>query len=215
MSKRKDGSMKNSSFNRQKFLSQFRIDNKDTVTAGLVHGNNIKHVSKYDLGKFIKNTDSLITNEKGVFLTITTADCLPILLYDPKKEAIGLIHAGWRGLVLNIVGHTVKRMGKDFGSKAKNIIAGIGPGISVCHFEVKKDIEKKFKKYQKAIEKRNGKILIDLKKIAFLQLLEGGVKRENIEINPECTFHKEIYFSFRRDRVLPLKAQLVVMGLTK
>lgn len=202
--------------NREKFVRRYGITNDRIVTAHLTQGNNIKLVSNKDGGKIIEDTDSLITNEKGIFLAITTADCLPIFILDPKKEAIALIHAGWRGLGLDILGKTLKQMKKNFGSIPKDLIIGIGPGISICHFEVKEDVVNKFREYQKTIQKRKGKIFIDLKKIAFEQLLKEGVEQENIEINPDCTYH-EIgeYFSYRRNKILPLQANFVVMGLNK
>ncbi len=214
ISTKKDGGMKDSNFNKEKFLARFSINPKYVISAGLTHGNNVKKVSKYDLGKVIENTDSIITNERKVFLSITTADCLSVFLYDPKKNAIGLIHAGWRGLVKNIIGKTIKQLEVDFRSHARDLIVGVGPGIGVCHFEVKKDVERNFGKYKEAIEKKDGKIFIDLKKVALMQLLKEGLKKVNIDINLDCTYHEvEKYFSYRRNRTMPLKAQLVVMGL--
>lgn len=200
--------------NRETFLKQYEIGNKNIVTARLIQHNDVKLVSKKDAGKIIASTDSLITNDKRVFLAITTADCLSIFIYDPIKEAVALVHAGWRGLDLGIIDKTIRQLIKDFGSKAEDMIAGIGPGIGLCHFEVKEDVASKFRQYPEAMQERNGKIFIDLKQIAFRQLLEEGIKQENIEVNPDCTYHEEEkHFSFRRDKTLPLKANLVVLGL--
>lgn len=200
--------------NREKFLRQYGITNGRVITAHLIQRDNIKLVSNKDAGKIIANTDSLITNQKRIFLAITTADCLPIFIFDSKKEAVALIHAGWRSLTLGILGKTIKQMRKNFGSIPGDLIIGIGPGIGICHFEVKEDVVSKLKQYRKAIQERNGKIFIDLKQIAFKQLVKEGVKQESIEINSDCTYHEEEkYFSYRRDKTLPLQANLVVMGL--
>lgn len=199
--------------NREKYLKQFGLSNSSVITAQLIQGDNIASVSKKDIGKIIPNTDSLITSDKGAYLAITTADCLPIFLYDPKKQIIALIHAGWKGLAVGIIGKTLKRLIDEYKTEPQDLIVGIGAGIDICHFEVKEDVASKFKQYKDEIELRDNKTFINLKQIALKQLLEAGVNKENIEINPDCTYHNEEYFSFRRDKALPLKANLVVFGL--
>lgn len=192
----------------------FEIKNKNIVSARQIHGNKIKKVSKNNKGKIIQNADGLMTNEKGITLSIRTADCLSIFIFDSKKNVIALLHAGWRGLESNIVGKSIKKLIKEFGSDAKDIVVGIGPGIGICHFEVKEDVKDKFKKYKNAIERKNERIFINLKQIALEQLLKEGIKEKNIEINPDCTYHEnEKYYSFRRDKMIPLKTNLSVMGL--
>ena len=154
-SEKKDGPMKFSPENRERFLGKLGIKDKLTVKAGLVHGNNVKVVSSREAGKTIEKIDGLITADKNLFLTITVADCLPIFIFDPEKEIIGLIHGGWRSLAKNILAEAVKNLSKD-------ILIGIGPGISQCHFEVKQDVVKKFKPYLKYALKDN---FLDLKKL--------------------------------------------------
>jgi len=212
ISGRKDGTMKLSGDlikdkdtieNRKKFLKKLGIQEKATVIADLVHPvkfapqlfNRVKVVSNADREKTIKEIDGLITADRNLFLTITVADCLPIFIYEPEKEIIGLIHAGWRNLAGNILREAVEKI------KTNNLLFGIGPGIGQCHFEVKEDVIAKFKPYLKdTLLKRNGKSFLDLKGLAKIQLLNLGIKEENIEISPECTFClKDKYFSFRRD----------------
>lgn len=223
ISKRKDGNMKLSGDfkkdreiikNRERFLRKSEIDDKLTIKADLVHGNNVEFVSIKESGKIINKTDGLITADKSLFLTITVADCLPIFLYDPERWVVGLIHAGWRNLAKNILRKAIEKMAKNFGTLPKNILVGIGPGISQCHFEVKEDILKKFKPYLKnALIKRDDKVFLDLKKIAKTQLINLGVKEENIEISSECTFClPEKYFSFRRDKPKQPQTMMAVFG---
>lgn len=234
ISEKKDGPMKFSEKNREKFLEKLGIDNKLIVRAGLVHGNEIKIVSGRDAGRMMGKRDGLITADKNLFLTITVADCLPIFLYDPEKGVVGLIHAGWRNLAKDILGVAIGKMIKNFGSLPEDILVGIGPGISQCHFEVKEDLLREFeilhckRPLQKssdrtifamsplagALLEKNGKNFLDLKKIAKIQLIDLGIKDENIEINPECTFClPEKYFSFRREK--PEKPQTMIALIGK
>lgn len=88
--------------------------------------------------------DALVTREKGVVLAIQTADCIPILLVDPKRKAVAAIHAGWRGTLQRITEKTVGRMQMDFGSQPKDLIAAFGPGIGGCCYEVGHEVAKEF-----------------------------------------------------------------------
>jgi len=211
VSEKKDGTMKLSGNfdndreiikNRERFLRKFGIEDRLTIKADLVHGSNVEFVSIKESGKVIEKTDGLITADKSLFLTVTVADCLPIFIYDPEKEIIGLIHGGWRNLAKNILAVAVGKMVKNFGSSSEDILVGIGPGISQCHFEVKNDVLAEFKPYLKEVLlKKEGKLFLDLKKIAKIQLINSGIKEENIEISPECTFClSDKYFSFRREK---------------
>lgn len=188
--------------NQKKFLNKLIIDIDSLIRADLVHGNTIKVVTAKNKRKKILRTDGLLTNEKNIFLSITVADCLPIFLYDFEKEIVGLIHGGWRSLAKNILGRTIGELKKNFKSQPKNILAGVGPGISQCHFEVRKEVLVKFKSFPTEIFlKKDEKIFMDLKKVAEIQLLNLGLKKENIEINPDCTYClKNKYFSYRREK---------------
>ena len=79
--------------------------------------------------------DGLITDIPGLALCIFTADCTPILLYDPVKRCAGAVHAGWRGTAMDIAGKAVRKMAETFGSRPENICAAVGPCISRCCFE--------------------------------------------------------------------------------
>jgi len=198
--------------NRNKFFKKLNITNNAVVSAGLVHGNQVKMVSKSDVRKFIQGTDALITEEKNLFLSITIADCLPIFIYDPIKEVVSLVHGGWRSLAGGIISYTLKGFERR-GIDPRNLLVGIGPGIGRCHFEFKEDVLSKFGEYDDAIKKHSGKNFIDLKKVAQMQLVAEGVKKEHIEINPLCTYcESEKYFSNRRDKSVPLKTMVAVIG---
>ena len=135
--------------------------------------------------------DGLITDLKNVPLVIFTADCTPILLHDPVRGAVGAVHAGWRGTVMDIIGKAVRKMCEVYGCKAENICAAIGPCISKCCFETGGEVYEavadilgeEVERY--ADKKTDGKYMLDLKGINEHLLRRAGVK--NIEISEECT----------------------------
>jgi YfiH family protein len=88
--------------------------------------------------------DALITRERGVLLVVQTADCVPILLADPKNRAVAAIHSGWRGTLRRIAEKTLGRMQMDFGTRPEDVIAAVGPGIGRCCYEVGSEVAKDF-----------------------------------------------------------------------
>ena len=148
--------------------------------------------------------DGLITDIPGLALFIFTADCTPVLLYDPVRRCIGAVHAGWRGTAMDIVGKAVKKMGKVYGSMPENIRAAIGPCISRCCFETGEDVKTAMTELMgdSACEfvtpKYSGKFMTDLKGINSRLLERAGVLPENIDVSPECTMCKmDRYWSHR------------------
>jgi YfiH family protein len=144
----------------------------------------------------------MITQEKGVFLAAMGADCALVLLYDPAAGAVGIVHAGWRGTVLGIVEQGVRKMRREFGCDPAKIIAGIGPSIGPCCYEVGNDV-KEAALAGRGIEEvspRAGKLFFDLRKANVDQLLAQGVPRGNIEVADICTScAHDRFFSYRRD----------------
>ena len=132
-----------------------------------------------------------------------TADCAPLIIYDPKKIVVSVIHAGWKGAYKGIVQKVVNYLVKK-GSKRKDLVSVIGPSISVSSYEVKNDFYKKFLKqskknkvFFKLIRKR---MFFDLKKYITNQLLRLGIKK--IEVINKDTFKlKNTYFSARRSLI--------------
>lgn len=166
----------------------------------------------------ITGVDALITNERGLRIGVKTADCVPILLYDEKQEAVAAIHSGWKGTVQNIIEATINRMKEEFHSDASNVRAVIGPCIHVDAFEVGDEVYEKFtemdilqkygvpSKRMPIMSKTNErhpeepctksvanstletKWHIDLPEICRIELLEAGVCADKIEVRPECTW---------------------------
>ena len=149
--------------------------------------------------------DAVITNKKRVALGISTADCLPILMIDKSKKVIAAIHAGWRGLWRGIIERTVGEMTRTFESSPADIVAGIGPGIGPCCYEVGTDVtslfQDSYKEAHQFIIKREGRQYLDLSRAAQLELAAVGIPPENIETIPLCTACREdLFFSYRRDK---------------
>jgi len=224
-SEKKDGDLKlgdsseeTAKENREKFFRKLGLDSNNVITNGLVQADKVQVVRKKQRGGILPETDGSITSEKGIFLSVTAADCLPVFFYGPKKEIVAIAHAGWRGLAKGILPRVVQKMKEEFSCRPSDILIGIGPGIGEHHYEVKPDVAEYFQDFPSAISKRKGKIFLDLKKIAEIQLQSLGVRGQNIEIHPACTYcEKDTYFSWRRDKakIENVQAMLGVIGMRK
>jgi polyphenol oxidase len=200
--------------NRQIFLEKIGISDKYVVGVVPVHGSNTAIVTEKNSGTFIPAADGLITAHKSLFLSITVADCLPVIIYDPKKEVLALLHCGWKGLWKNIIVEAIKKINENFMVYPEKLFAGIGPGISNCHFEVREDLINKFGSFPEAVVNRGNHSFLDLKLIAKRQMEIAGLKSGNIEISPVCTFcESEKYFSHRKDKLDPVHAMMVIAGI--
>ncbi len=184
--------------NYRRICAAVGIDCGHLVLSHQTHTDNIKIVTKKDLGKGIwrerdySDIDALITNEKGVALVTQYADCTPIVLLDPVKGVVAAVHAGWRGTVMKIGAKVVNKMVSLFGSNPADIIAGIGPSIGSCCYEVDDPVLNEFKKAGFKTEnffspKANGRYMLDLWRANVSTLLEAGVKKENIDCTDICT----------------------------
>lgn len=145
--------------------------------------------------------DGLVTDDPKVALVIFTADCTPLLFWDPVTGAVGAAHAGWRGTAADIAGKTVAAMARNFGSKAGNIRAAIGPNIGLCHFETDGDVPQAMlaafgAEIAPFIRKNGEKYHLDLKQINAFVLRRAGV--EQIDISSDCTFCRhDLFWSHR------------------
>ena len=152
----------------------------------------------------LHSVDALITNEKGVTLVTYYADCTPLFFVDIKQKAIGLAHAGWRGTVGRIGEKVVKKMTELYGTNPADIVAAIGPAISVCCYEVDKPCADNFYALSDldssrfVFPKDNGKYMIDLLETNKQILISAGVKNENITVSDVCTnCNSELLWSHR------------------
>jgi YfiH family protein len=150
----------------------------------------------------LSDCDALITNTPGTALAIFTADCTPILLYDPITGAVGAAHAGWRGTASDIGGKTVKAMAEAFGCDPKNIRAAIGPNIGKCCFETDRDVPEAMyallgEECTPYITKKGEKYHLDLKQINACLLRRAGVG--SVDISTHCTAcNPDLFWSHRK-----------------
>ena len=150
----------------------------------------------------LEGIDALMTNIPGVCIGVSTADCIPIIIYDPEHHAASVVHSGWRGTVANIAGVAVNSMQRAYHSRPELLKAVIGPGISLENFEVGDEVYDQFAAAgypMEQIARRYEKWHIDLWQCCRLQLEGVGLKPENIEVSGICTYDRcDDYFSARR-----------------
>jgi purine-nucleoside/S-methyl-5'-thioadenosine phosphorylase / adenosine deaminase len=198
------------------------------VTLRQVHSDVIRLVDQAGEPQLVG--DGMITKTSGLLLGIQTADCLPIMLVDPKQRAVGVFHAGWRGTVKRIVEKGIGEMRRSFGTRPVDIQAVIGPGIHGCCYEVGEEVREKFesqfayaeKLFREAEESHPvrekypmlfltarapghsvlpKKIFLDLAEANRRQLLAAGVSEKNIEASPFCTnCRTDLLFSYRAEK---------------
>jgi polyphenol oxidase len=160
------------------------------ATAKQVHSNHVLLV--HSEGKQGEG-DALISDEPGIGLAIRTADCLPILIADPKNHAVAAVHAGWRGVVCEIAAKAVEAMTQNFGSRPEDLMVAIGPGIGPCCFEVGPEVAVQFG--------LSGRTKVDLAGTACRQLRRNGVSAGQIFTSGMCTCcDADLFESYRRDR---------------
>lgn len=175
---------------------------RNIVLMEQVHGNRVITVDKKDIGKTIPKCDGLITSDDEVALCVRVADCLPISIVDKKGRAVGLIHAGWKGLNNEIISVAIDKMVGVFSINSSDLEINIGPHICQKHFEVRNDVLNKFKEFPEAILRVDEKTYLDLAKIATKQLVKKGVRKQNIQINKICTFENKTTPSYRRNKTI-------------
>jgi len=193
-----------------------------------VHSSLIRTVTREDAGEMARlRGDGMITAEQGLLLAIQTADCIPVLIADCKRRVVAAFHAGWRGTLKRIVENGVGRMRVEFGSKPKDLIAAIGPGIGQCCYAVGEEVRSEFvsqfgyadalfrdvydsdpvkEKYPLLFltarapgHSNTGPSLhLDLVEANRRQLLDAGLKPEAISVAGECTScNHDRFFSYR------------------
>lgn len=155
----------------------------------LVHGNRVGVVGRSDVGTVRLATDALVTAEPGVPLLLRFADCVPVLFYEGQRQAVGLAHAGWRGLVAGVLSATVAAMVDQLGCQPEKLWAGIGPAIGGCCYEVGQDTADEVASACPPgaciSQRRDGRVYLDLHAAARAQLEQAGVG--TVEDSGLCT----------------------------
>jgi len=193
--------------NRQTLAQHLDADAKlHFIVANQTHSDNIGHITEKktrgwkSIEDAIEDCDALITNLPNVVLSILTADCVPILLYDTQNHAIAAIHAGWKGTQAQIAKKTVEKMQELFDSRPEDIVAGIAPSIGRCCYEVREEVAKHFFDTSQSYTQKMSKYMLDLPYLNKVQLLQAGLLKNNIELSHICTAcNTERFFSYRKE----------------
>ena len=191
---------------RKEFLNSVLASNRITyVSTSQVHSTK---VFEY-VGKELGAGDGIVyKKEEGtnqICLVVTTADCVPVLFTDSKKQIIAAAHSGWKGTAGNIVGEVVRKMIFK-GAELINIQVAIGPGVSGCCYEISGDRLLQF--FESYIEQRGEKKYLNLTKVIIDQLRKAGIKKNNIDYGIFCTqCETELFDSYRREG--PNRIQMV------
>ncbi|WP_430972535.1 peptidoglycan editing factor PgeF [Sunxiuqinia rutila] len=193
---------------RQELANAFQLEAKQLVIPRQVHGKRVVVVNELTVPGDLEETDALITNQPQCCICVQTADCVPILLYDPVRRVVGAVHAGWRGTVQKIVSKTVHEMQRHFNTQPEDLIAGIGPSIHLHAYEVGDEViravREKLPNYRELLKPATtpGKAYLDLWEANKSQLVMAGVLEEQIEIMGFCSFsHQALFYSARRDGI--------------
>ena len=187
--------------NRRRLYAALELDEARVATPFQVHSTRIVRVGAAEGGRVIDETDGLLTDEPGMALFLRFADCAPIVLYDRRRRAVGLIHAGWRGALAGIAALAVQAMRAEFGSAPGDLWAGIGPCIGACCYEVGAELGEQFiRRFGPQVVSRHamGTVHLDLTQANVLALKEAGVHRAvSADLCTSC--HCDEFFSHRRE----------------
>jgi len=193
--------------NRLRFLSALGLVDNSLATLTQVHSDQV-HIIKRDTNQ--RNCrldgDALLTRDTDVALAVRVGDCLPVLLADPDNRAIGVVHAGWRGILAHILVKTVEMMREAFGSDPGRLIAALGPGIRSCCMEVDPEVaclfEREFPDHRlcRLLPGYGGKSRLDLKQALECDRSVAGIDRGNFYDLGLCTHCTPAeFFSYRRE----------------
>jgi polyphenol oxidase len=197
--------------NRSLLASETGIAADRFLYASQVHSGDVKVIDNDAVAEGVLShnprTDATITNLPGICLMVMVADCVPLLLFDPVKKVVAVIHAGWRGTVQHITSNTIKVMIDRFGSNPADILAGIGPSIGPCCYEVGEEVKAVVHESFGTTEgylvsqPHSEKPYFDLWYANQKQLIELGLKPENIETSQICTkCNHRMFYSSRADK---------------
>ncbi|MBT1702908.1 peptidoglycan editing factor PgeF [Chryseosolibacter indicus] len=185
--------------NRRLLAEAMRIAETSLYFPSQVHKVRIVNVTSRTVKEELMETDALITNQPGLCIAVMSADCVPILLYDKKNQAVGAVHSGWRGTVAKILSKTLEEMQRVFGTKGEDVIAGIGPSVCQDSYEVGEEVVNEVnsafgKDVGLMIPQANNKAKLDLWKANKFQLLDFGVRENAIEVSDLCTVKNNSHF---------------------
>lgn len=214
--------------NRQILCDELHITDECLIMPHQVHDTKILAIddtfmklSKEERKEHLEGIDGLITALKGICIGVSTADCIPILLYNKDRHIAAAIHAGWRGTVARIIKTALEQIQETYAIQPKELLAIIGPGIALESFEVGNEVFEQFKaagftmpliaEQFPAKAPYTKKWHIDLVEANRLQLIEAGIEREHIHVAGIDTYrHADEFFSARK---LGVKSGRIFTGI--
>jgi polyphenol oxidase len=192
--------------NRTKFLEKLNIDITSCQCLWVVHSNKVIVANPSCSGKsmkdlrFLTKADGLITNKKGLFLFLLIADCMPIIIYDPMKKVVAVVHAGWPGVNVNIAKNAVMQFQKIYKSIPGNLVVGIGPCARADSFVKTNPSQKNNPQWRDFLEKiGEDTYKVDFAGLCKKQFLDLGVRPQNIFDSEVDTIKDKRFFSHVRD----------------
>lgn len=190
---------------REELIKDFNLGDRKLISGYQTHSKNIQVIKEVDK-EYFENTDGFITARKDVVIFTKYADCLPVYIYDPVKEVIGLVHSGWRGTLQEIALEAVRLMEENYGTSRKDAYFVFGIGIGQDNYEVGQEFKQLFiEKFSndivnKSFVEKNGKLYFDNQKFNYLNLISNGIDKSKVILNNYCTFRDKRFQSFRRDK---------------
>lgn len=195
--------------NRELLCAQLGIEVDKLILPHQVHNTEVRNIDNNFLNQSIQRQkellegcDALMTSVQGICIGVSTADCIPVIIYDPKAKVLSVVHAGWRGTVKRIAEVAVEKMRSTYSITPKDCVAVIGPGISLDSFEVGDEVYEAFEAQHFPMDKISRKYAkwhIDLWEANRLSLINAGLSPCNIQISGICTYKSsEHYFSARK-----------------
>ncbi len=183
---------------RESLCQMLNIDDSRLIMPHQVHSDKVRiiddrlvNMPSFEKKNALEGYDAVVTSMRGVCIGVSTADCIPVLLYDEKTKSAAAIHSGWRGTVMRISAKTIRVMEQEYGTQPSDLKAVIGPGISLKNFEIGDEVYEAFAEAgfdMQTIAMRYDKWHIDLWECNRQILLDCGVKAENIHIERICTY---------------------------
>jgi purine-nucleoside/S-methyl-5'-thioadenosine phosphorylase / adenosine deaminase len=194
--------------NRRAWLASIGSTMDDTVMSGLIHGTAVHVVSNADCGRgvytpenTIRSTDGLITDRAGITLLMCYADCVPLIVVDTARRAIGLAHAGWRGTLAGMAGALVAAMRDAYRSDPADMLAAVGPSIGPDAYEIGDEVAQPFRAAypdDPILATIGERLHLDLWTANICQLVRAGIPNDRVHYSGLCTFtHGDRFFSHR------------------
>ena len=190
--------------NRETALHKIDAHDLHLHTLKQVHGDHIVTITQHSPAAESPEADGLLTSEPGILLGIVTADCVPLLMVDPRKGVVAALHAGWRGTLKGIARRAIELLCSRWNVATQDLYVALGPSIGSCCYEVGPEVgEMIVARWNIDSESAwlpvAGKGFLDLRAVNTIQIEESGVPRENISLVGPCTFCDSSFASYRRE----------------